>query len=135
MQIEFTWLLDEKLECQFLTTRIVEFSFAPQRKQEVLIINSAILCEKRVKIYFPKVLQRPKRSVVDLKEDWLKSELKDWVNDIFSSKSFAQRGIFNQKRSYQGICNRFLVRRKTTSFHIFQNHLNLELWFRELIDH
>ena len=87
-----------------------------------------------MKIYFPKILQRPKRSVVDPQRSWLKSELKDWVNDIFSSKSFAQRGIFNQKEVIKEY-NRFCDEEKPiTSFHIFQ-YLNLELWFRELIDH
>ena len=118
-----------------LDHRIVEFSFCTSEEARVFNNQQRYFMRKASEDLLPKkILQRPKRSVVDPQRSWLKSELKDWVNDIFSSKSFAQRGIFNQKEVIKEY-NRFCDEEKPiTSFHIFQ-YLNLELWFRELIDH
>ena len=117
-----------------LDHRIVEFSFCTSEQARVFENQQRFFMRKASEDLLPKeILSRPKRSIVDPQRSWLKCELKSWITDIFSSKSFSERGIFDQKevlKEYKNFCNQ---ERPLTSFHIFQ-YLNLELWFRELID-
>ena len=117
-----------------LDHRIIEFCFCTTEEARIKNNQQRYFMRKAAEEFLPKrILQRPKRSIVDPQRGWLQNELKDWVTEIFSSKSFGERGIFNQDEvlnEYQNYC---LSEKPETGFHIFQ-YLNVELWFREMID-
>lgn len=60
--------------------------------------------------------------------DWLKKEIKDFVIDIFSSKSVGERPYFNQKAILQSLDNESKFGRKIWGL------LSLELWHQNFHD-
>ena len=76
--------------------------------------------EAAKKLLPKKILDRPKRSIVDPQRRWLQNELKDWASDIFHSKSFNERNIFNQKEVINEFKNFCSNDKPETGFHIFQ---------------
>jgi len=117
-----------------LDHRIIELSFSTAENARVHDNQQRYFMRKASEKLLPRrILQRPKRSIVDPQRSWLQNELKDWVMGVFSSKSFAERGVFNQSevlKEYKKFCSE---ENPITGFHIFQ-YLNVELWFREIID-
>jgi len=117
-----------------LDHRIIELGFLSSQKARTHNNQQRYFMREAAKKLLPKkILDRPKRSIVDPQRRWLQNELKDWVSDIFKSKSFNERNIFNQKKvinEYKYYCS---TDNPETGFHIFQ-YLNVELWFRNFID-
>ena len=113
-----------------LDHRIVELGFRSTERARVCENQQRYFMRKAAEGLLPKdILNRPKRSIVDPQRRWLQHELREWVTDIFSSKSFGDRGIFNQRAivdEYEAYCKEEYPE---TGFHIFQ-YLNVELWFR-----
>lgn len=75
------------------------------------------LLERRDKMGFP----------VPLKE-WLNSDLKDFVHDIFGSTAAASRGYVDNKRALESVADMGSFSRK------FWGLLSLEIWHRQFID-
>ena len=64
---------------------------------------------------------------------WLKIEpMKSFIIEIINSKSFAKRGIFNQKTVISEY-EKFVNGNSKTSFYIWQI-ISTEIWFRLFID-
>jgi hypothetical protein len=64
---------------------------------------------------------------------WLRIEpMKSFITEIINSKSFAIRGIFDQKKVVSEY-DKFLNGNSKTSFYIWQI-INTEIWFRLFID-
>jgi asparagine synthase (glutamine-hydrolysing) len=117
-----------------LDHRIIEFCFCTTENARINNNQQRYFMRKATEEFLPKkILQRPKRSIVDPQKHWLQNELKDWVMDVFTSKSFRERGIFNQSEVMNEYKNFCLSEKPATGFHIFQ-YLNVELWFREMIE-
>ena len=80
-----------------------------------------------------KVRLAQKRSIQAPQGKWLKMQpMKNYVNSILNSKSFAQRGLFNIeacKKAYDDYCNGEIK----NSFFIWQ-WINIEEWFRVFVD-
>jgi asparagine synthase (glutamine-hydrolysing) len=118
----------------FLDHRIVELGFRASVSARINGTKQRHFIKCSESNFLPdEILQRPKRSIVDPQRRWLQNEIKDWVADIFHSKSFGERGIFNQKaviKEFERYCKE---NKPITGFHIFQ-YLNIELWFRTIID-
>jgi hypothetical protein len=64
--------------------------------------------------------------------EWLAGPLQDQVAAILMSGSFASRGLVDPAKAREWY-DRFQSGERTNSFYVWQ-WLNLELWFRALID-
>ena len=117
----------------FLDHRLVEFSFSTSARARINGISQRFFMRETAKNVLPdSILNQPKRSIVDPQRQWMQAQLHDWIMDIFSSKSFKERGIFNQQnvlKEYKNFCNQ---KKPLTGFHIFQ-YLNIEMWYRKII--
>ena len=64
---------------------------------------------------------------------WLKGQLYDWANDIFNSKKFRERGLFNVPL----LLKKFELFKKdnnqNNSF-LFWQAINTELWHKAFVD-
>ncbi len=118
----------------FLDHRLVEFAFSTSAQARVNGVTQRYFMREAAKNLLPdNILKQPKRSIVDPQRRWMQIELRDWVMDIFSSKSFKERGIFDQEKvikEYKDYCKQV---KPKTGFHIFQ-YINVEMWYRSLID-
>jgi asparagine synthase (glutamine-hydrolysing) len=118
----------------FLDHRLVELSFRTSVMDRIAGDQQRVFMREAARNMLPDyILNRPKRSIVDPQRNWLKTELKTWVADIFHSSTFRNRGIFNQKTVIQEYNNYCKTKNPKTSFHFFQ-YLNIELWFQTFID-
>lgn len=123
-----------ELRVPFLDYRLVEFTFS--MPGEVKIGNGAqrLFMREALRSFFPSRLgDIPKRAVVDPQREWLKRPLSQWVQDVFASRSFRERGILNAgavEREYQVYRS---APAPENSFFLWQ-WLNLELWFGTFID-
>jgi asparagine synthase (glutamine-hydrolysing) len=63
---------------------------------------------------------------------WFRNELKEKTGDLLTSKSFKERGIFDQKKILS-IFEKHCKGEMDYSWHIWR-WINLEFWFREFID-
>jgi len=118
----------------FLDHRLVEFSFSTSAQARVNGVTQRYFMREAAKHLLPNnILNQHKRSIVDPQRRWMQIELHDWVMDIFNSKSFKERGIFNQEKvikEYEDYCKQ---EKPITGFHIFQ-YINVEMWYRVMID-
>ncbi len=118
----------------FLDHRIVEFSFSTSAQARVNGVTQRYFMREAAKNLLPNnILKQPKRSIVDPQRSWMQKELHDWIMDIFNSKSFKHRGIFNQEKVVQEYQNYCKQEKPVTGFHIFQ-YINIEMWYRSMID-
>tara|TARA_B100000315_G_scaffold260924_1_gene327440 strand:+ start:943 stop:2808 length:1866 start_codon:yes stop_codon:yes gene_type:complete len=78
-------------------------------------------------------MDSPKVFHLDPQRYWFQTKLANWVAEIIHSKSFNERGIFNQKeviKEFKAYKNR---KNPPTSYHIWQC-ICTEMWFRAFID-
>ena len=68
---------------------------------------------KNTSFFFPGNEHDPQRR-------WMQKELHEWIMDIFNSKSFKNRGIFNQTKVIEEYKNYCKQKKPITGFHIFQ---------------
>ena len=118
----------------FLDHRLVEFSFSTSAQARINGVTQRYFMREAAKQLLPNnILKQPKRSIVDLQRRWMQKELHEWTMDIFNSKSFKNRGIFNQTKVIEEYKNYCKQKKLITGFHIFQ-YINIEMWFRIMID-
>ena len=102
--------LDHKL-ANFLFNLDNKFKF--KNNQTRWIFKS--LFKKKTKKYFTS----KKNSVPDPQSEWLKSDLKEFFMDEFSSLSFKKSEMFNKKNIFKNL-NLFHKNKLKSSFHLFQ---------------
>ena len=73
-----------------------------------------------------------KRAVVTPQREWLQTTLYPKVKEIISSKSFAERGIFDVGKVHDTFKS-FCRSDNSNSFFVWQ-WINVELWFRTFVD-
>ena len=74
-----------------------------------------------------------KRSIVDPQRDWMKTgRLSEMTDDIFNSKSFCERGIYNSVSVQQEYEKYKSSKTPMNSFGLFQL-LMTEMWFENII--
>ena len=73
-----------------------------------------------------------KRSIADPQRIWVKKNLKNLFLQVFKSKKFKSRGVFNQNEVLKSY-NRFIKNETSHSLGIFQIFIT-EIWFRLFID-
>ena len=123
-----------ELRVPLLDKRLVEFAFSLPLRQRIRKGQQRFFLRNAFHGILPEVItNRPKASVVDPQREWLRTDLQPWVYKILSSKSFHERGYFDQKtvlKEYELYCNN---KYNKNSFHIWQ-WINLELWLRKFFD-
>lgn len=123
-----------ELRVPFLDYRLVEFYFNLPVQFKIQKGIQRFLMRKALKSFFSsKLIEIPKRAVVDPQREWLKEPLANWVKDVLFSESFRKRGIFNQQQVSKEFEKYISTEVNFNSFHLWQ-WLSLELWFRTFID-
>lgn len=122
-----------ELRVPFLDHRLVEFCFG---LPDHLLIRDGLTkyaLRKAMTGMIPdEVRLAPKRVVSTPQREWLAGPLQDQVAALLTSPSFASREIIDPDKAkvwYQ----RFRSGERTNSFYVWQ-WVNLELWFRTVID-
>ena len=123
-----------ELRVPILDHRLVEFAIALPNAYKIGGGQQRTFYRDALKRVFPgKLVEMPKRAVVDPQRDWLRGPLEYWVQDIFESRSFRERGICNADSVLAVFEDYKLAEGELNSFHLWQ-WISLELWFRTFID-
>tara|TARA_Y100000031_G_scaffold134514_1_gene157058 strand:- start:954 stop:1346 length:393 start_codon:yes stop_codon:yes gene_type:complete len=124
----------KELRVPLLDHNIVEFCYSLPTNYKIWMGNlryfyRATYFDK----YKNKVFFKPKKHVSDPQTIWLKGQLHEWANDIFNSKKFNDRGLFN----VPFLLKKFKLfkndKNQNNSF-LFWQAINVELWYRTFID-
>jgi len=118
----------------FLDHRLVEFAMALPSSCKIRDGWTKFILRQAMKDILPdEIVHRPdKKGFPTPFARWLKSELRDYTLDMFQSRTFRQRGIFNPEQAmtlYQQHCD-------GTADHswLLWRILNLERWLQTFID-
>jgi len=116
-----------------LSKEIVEFCFAVPNNFKIRDGELRWFMKKSMK-YITKnfVNLNNKRSVADPQREWLRKDFKSIVFKLFNSRTFGNRGIFNQKEVVK-YYEYFLKKKDAHSLGIFQIFIT-EIWLRLFID-
>lgn len=117
----------------FLDYRIVEFAAKLPHNMKLNGLTTKYIVKKLVKRYLPdEIINKRKMGFPVPIKKWFKEEHKDWITDVLSSKTAAERGIFNSKALEDTINGKHSDDRYWER--IIWTALNTELWFRQFID-
>ena len=117
-----------------LDHRLVELSFSSPIEFRLKNGNQRYFMREVAKRILPHDLMKmPKRHSMDPQRYWFQTKLSNWVEEIFNSKSFKERGIFEQHELIKEFDEYQQQENPPTSYHIWQ-YVCLELWFRAFID-
>ncbi|MBP9711150.1 MAG: asparagine synthase (glutamine-hydrolyzing) [Candidatus Pacebacteria bacterium] len=123
-----------ELRVPLLDYRLVEFCMSLSLDQRIRNGEQRFFVRNAFRDKLPKhIVDTPKRAVVNPQREWLGKELRPWVENILSSKSFGERPFFNQTEVLEEYKNYCDSTQKTNSFHIWQ-WVNMELWARAFLD-
>ena len=118
----------------FLDYRLVEFSFSLPAHLKMDGGVTKVILREAMKGTLPERIRNrmDKIGFVTPEADWFKTTLRDHIREIFNSKSFSERGIFNianVHKAFQDHCNE-----KVDNHSMIWRCVNLELWLRTFVD-
>jgi len=118
----------------FLDYRLVEFVFGLPMEFKIREGVTKTILRKAMEGVLPEEVRNrmDKMGFVTPEADWFKTKLRDPIREIFNSKSFSERGIFNiahVHKTFQDHCNG-----KVDNHSMIWRCVNLELWLRTFID-
>ena len=117
-----------------LDHRLVEFSFSAPLDVRLRDGHMRFFMREIARRILPsRLLNMPKRHSSDPQRAWFKNELADWGIGIIESKSFRERGIFNQNEVLEEFKKYRKLEDPPTSYHLWQC-ICIELWWRLFID-
>lgn len=118
----------------FLDYRLVEYAFSLPASQKIKHgITKSVLRNALNGILPESVRMRTdKMGFVTPERVWLANELNDWIRTIVSSVSFRTRGYFNVPQILEALDAHAAGKRDLTQ--LAWRWVNLELWFRQMID-
>ncbi len=117
----------------FLDYRIVEFAAKLPHNMKLNGLTTKYIVKKLVKRYLPdEIINKRKMGFPVPIKKWFEEEHRDWTMDVLSSKSTAERGIFNAKALSEVVNGKHSDDRYWER--IVWTSLNMELWFRQFID-
>ncbi|OGW48167.1 MAG: asparagine synthase (glutamine-hydrolyzing) [Nitrospirae bacterium RBG_13_41_22] len=119
----------------FLDYRLVEFIFSLPNTQIIRNGMTKYVLRNAMKTLIPEIIRNrtDKMGFVVPESYWLQKLNKEQILDIFTSRSFSQRGYFNHSellRSYELYCSG----QPNVNCSLVWRWMNLELWFRKFID-
>jgi len=121
-----------ELRVPFLDHKLLEFAAQLPRNQKVRGWTMKYLAKKALAKHVPQeILQRRKVGFPVPYEAWLRSDLRDWVNDVLRDSKTASRGYFQQK-TIEDLARRHQAG-AAFSKEVFALVV-LELWHRTFID-
>ncbi len=125
------WLNEISLQSPFFDKEIAEYGWTLPSNLKIKSGVNKFLYRKVFKDILPfKIINRKAKSGFNAPfDDWSRKELKDFILDIFTSKSFKERSIYNYK-NFIKIVNLHMKNKKNYMMLIWQA-LNLELWLRD----
>ena len=113
----------------YLDHRIVEFLFSLPSSMKIKNGQTKYLLREAIAgRLHDNIRCAEKRGVVSPQREWLRKELRTNIQDLITSKSFVERGIFKAdevKKQYNNYCSN----PSENSFFIWQ-WINTELWFK-----
>jgi asparagine synthase (glutamine-hydrolysing) len=118
----------------FLDYRLVEFVFSLPTEFKIKEGVTKIILRIAMHGILPEEVRNrmDKIGFVTPEADWFKTALRDPIHEIFNSKSFSERGIFNIShvhKAFQDHCNG-----KGDNQSMIWRCVNLELWLRTFVD-
>jgi len=118
----------------FLDYRLVEYIFSLPSEQKIKGGVTKVILRNAMQSILPEEVRnrRDKMGFVTPEDIWVRTILKNHIQEIISSKSFAERGYFNinkVKRIFEEHCKG----ERNASSSIWR-WVNLELWFRNFFD-
>jgi asparagine synthase (glutamine-hydrolysing) len=118
----------------FLDYRLVEFAFGLPVELKIREGTTKVILRKAMGDVLPEEIRnrRDKMGFVTPEADWFRTTLRDPIREIFNSKSFSERGIFNianVHKAFQDHCNG-----KVDNHSMIWRCVNLELWLRTFVD-
>jgi len=122
-----------ELRAPFMDHALIEFCFSLPLELKISHLTTKKLLRGALGGILPKeILQRGKVGFTTPLANWLRRELRDWVEDVVFSKKCRQRGLFDHKvlrRLFEGN-----ISGRIDSSKALWTVINLELWFRIFID-
>ena len=118
-----------EIRVPLLDHRLVEFCFNVPASYKIKDGTQRVFIRDAIKSHLPIThFSKPKRAVVDPQLDWLRGPLSNWVEDLISSRSFIERGVF-EPDSVRHEFELFKRGDSKTSFQVWQ-WVNIELWYQ-----
>jgi asparagine synthase (glutamine-hydrolysing) len=118
----------------FLDYRLVEFVFGLPMEFKIREGVTKIILRKAMEGILPEEVRNrmDKMGFVTPEADWFKTTLRDPIRDIFNSKSFSERGIFNIANVHKAFEDHY--KGKEDNHSMIWRCVNLELWLRTFVD-
>lgn len=122
-----------EVRAPLLDYRVLEFLATVPPNLKFNNGTTKYLLKQSVKKKIPShILERKKQGFRLPIEEWLKNDLREFVEDLIFSRSFTERGIFARPR-IEKMWNDFLTNKGDYAHHFWQL-IVLEQWFRLYID-
>jgi len=118
----------------FLDYRLIEYTFAlpPDQKIKGGWTKAILRAALRDILPEPVRMRTDKMGFVTPERVWLVGELNEWIREIALSTTFRERGCFNVAEIVEAFGNHAVGKRNLPSQ--AWRWINLELWFRRMID-
>ncbi|MFL3005275.1 MAG: asparagine synthase-related protein [Candidatus Neomarinimicrobiota bacterium] len=128
------WTYGTRMISPFFSKNLIELGWElPPSKKIKNGINKVLSRKSLQGICASEILQRKQKNGFNAPFDiYLRSQLKDFALDIFQSKSFNQRGIYNIKKFKNVLSDHF--RGRKNHMMLLWQALNLELWMCSWVD-
>ena len=117
----------------FLDHEIVELCFSLPARYKYINDNHRFIFKYISKQNNLKFLNKNKRTIADPQTKWLKTTLKELVNDILLSASFSSKDLINHKKLKKYVNDFMNDSNMKNSYLIFQI-LNMELWRKNILN-
>lgn len=117
----------------FLDYRLVEFVFSLPEEQKIRNARTKFVLRNSMKDVLPEPIRArmDKMGFVTPERVWISGDLKDWVDDIFNSKSFAENPYLDSSKTKTLLAEHRAGRRDLGS--TLWRWINLEQWRKQQI--
>lgn len=118
----------------FLDYRLIEFTFSLPVEQKIREGVTKVILRNAMRGVLPEPIRtrKDKMGFVTPEDLWFRTVLRDPIEDILNSSSFAERGYFDVRKVNEAFENH--CEGKTNIGPTIWRWVNLELWFRTFVD-
>lgn len=118
----------------YLDYRLVEFIFSLPDNQKIRNGTTKWVMRQASKGLMPEKIRirQDKIGFATPEDIWIKKDLKNEMKTVFSSRSFKDRGFFDQEKTLEKF-DQYLAG-KIKNYQLFWRLYNLEIWYRIFID-
>ena len=123
-----------ELRLPFLEHNLIEYALSLPENYHFQYGRTKSIVREAMKGFMDETVRiAPKRSIQAPQGEWLKkAPMMNYINEIISSESFEDRGIFDPKKvkkAYEIFCTS-----QVSNSHFVWQWINTEEWFRTFID-